>query len=71
MPPNLACLPFDLLFNVALHLDVEDFVHMTRTCAQLRYLLTEETLCRQILKVHLRAIQKIPTNLDRNSPVRR
>jgi len=51
--PRLDSLPFDVLFGVSLNLDVEDIVHLSNSCRQLRFLLTEETLCRKLVEVWL------------------
>jgi hypothetical protein len=51
MNTSLDQLPFDLLFCVAFHLDLEDIVHLGQTCRQLRALLDERTVCRRTVEV--------------------
>jgi hypothetical protein len=51
MSTSLDQLPFDLLFCIALNLDLEDIVHIGQTCRQLRALLDERTVCRRTVEV--------------------
>ena len=48
---NLDRLPYDVLFGVSLFLDIEEVVHLSSTSPHLRFLLVEETLCRQLIEV--------------------
>ncbi|KAF1945896.1 hypothetical protein EJ02DRAFT_368201 [Clathrospora elynae] len=44
-------LPFDILFCIASNLNLEDIVHLSQTCRQLKALLDERTLCRRTVEV--------------------
>lgn len=52
-PSFLDKLPFDILFCVAAHLSLEDIVHLSVTCRQLRALLDERTVCRSAVQVSI------------------
>ncbi|KAF2199738.1 hypothetical protein GQ43DRAFT_104932 [Delitschia confertaspora ATCC 74209] len=49
---SLAGLPFDLLFYITAYLDLDDIVHISYTCRQLRSNLRESTLCRRTIEKH-------------------
>lgn len=51
MFPNLDSLPFDLIFEIADYLSLEDIVHFSRTCKQLGSVLEADTLCRRTVEV--------------------
>jgi hypothetical protein len=51
MTSSIDQLPFDVLFCIALNLDLEDIVRIGQTCRQLRALLDERTLCRRTVEV--------------------
>lgn len=51
MTLGLDSLPYDVHFGIAGYLDIEDVVHVSETCQQLRSLLDEETLCRKVIEV--------------------
>lgn len=44
-------LPFDILFYIALSLQLEDVVHLSQTCRQLKAFLEEKTLQRSVVEV--------------------
>jgi hypothetical protein len=51
MTINLDRLPFDILYSMASGLQVDDIVHLSQTCQQLRALLDEDTLLRYLVEV--------------------
>lgn len=53
MTVSLDRLPYDVLFQIALTLSLEDIIHLSQTCHQLRVLLDEKTLLRRTLEVIL------------------
>ncbi|KAF1918520.1 hypothetical protein BDU57DRAFT_202253 [Ampelomyces quisqualis] len=50
MMHSLEGLPFDILFYIASSLQLEDVVHLGRTCAQLKTFLEENTLQRSVVE---------------------
>jgi hypothetical protein len=48
---SLEYLPFDVLFYIGSHLDVDDVVHLHQTCSHLKQLLDESTFCRRTVEV--------------------
>ena len=53
MPSNLDQLPFDILFNLAGYLEVEDVVHLRHTSRQLHFSIHEDSLFRKLLEVRV------------------
>jgi hypothetical protein len=51
MPLSLDTLPFDVLFYIASSLHLDDVVHLTQTCHQLKASLDEKTLNRCVVEV--------------------
>ncbi|KAF2643944.1 hypothetical protein P280DRAFT_221736 [Massarina eburnea CBS 473.64] len=54
MPIRLDGLPYDILFYVTSHLEVNDIVSLGHSCRQLKGLLHESTLCRRTIENHVR-----------------
>jgi len=50
---SLDQLPFDLIFVIVSNLDVEDLVHLSQTCRQLRASLDERTISRRTIEVSI------------------
>ncbi|KAF2122863.1 hypothetical protein BDV96DRAFT_9211 [Lophiotrema nucula] len=50
MTVSLDRLPFDILFHIASSLTLDDIIHLSQTCRQLRLLLGENTLCRKTIE---------------------
>ena len=72
MPISVDNLPFDILFYITADLDLDDIVHLSQTCRQLRANLSEGTLCRRTVEVysnrkHINADELTPTH--RNMPL--
>ncbi|KAF2432705.1 hypothetical protein EJ08DRAFT_647800 [Tothia fuscella] len=42
-------LSYDVLFNICLYLNIDEVLHLSNSCKSLRFLLKEETLCRQLI----------------------
>ncbi|KAF2686671.1 hypothetical protein K458DRAFT_441452 [Lentithecium fluviatile CBS 122367] len=53
MPISLDRLPFDVLFYVSSHLQIDDILSLGHTCRQLKALLQENTLCRRAIETHV------------------
>jgi hypothetical protein len=65
----LDSLPYDLLFEISLYLNVEDVINLHNSCRQLRFLVGEETLCRKLLEVnHHLVLRDHPTDPARIVP---
>ncbi|KAI9835046.1 MAG: hypothetical protein M1819_002598 [Sarea resinae] len=54
LPSNLDRLPFDLLYQIASYLNLEDFVCLSKTNRLIGSLLLEESVCRRTAEVHTR-----------------
>jgi hypothetical protein len=44
-------LPFDIFFEICTNLDLEDVVHLSSTCRQMRALLINETIAYRVVEV--------------------
>jgi hypothetical protein len=51
MTINLDRLPFDILYHIASSLHIDDIVHLSQTCQQLKASLEEDTLLRSLVEV--------------------
>ena len=51
MPVSLERLPFDVLFYVTSHLELDDIVSLAHTCRQLQTLLQENGICKKAIEV--------------------
>jgi hypothetical protein len=51
MTINLDRLPFDILYSIASSLQIDDIVHLSQTCQQLKASLEEDTLVRSLVEV--------------------
>ena len=51
MTTSIDHLPFDILFQIASSLHLDDVVHLGHSCGQLQALLSEWTLCRRVVEV--------------------
>lgn len=51
MPVSLEELPFDVLFYVTSHLELDDIVSLAHTCRQLQTLLQENGVCKKAIEV--------------------
>ncbi|KAF1981611.1 hypothetical protein K402DRAFT_457920 [Aulographum hederae CBS 113979] len=71
MHSSLGRLPYDIVFDIALYLGVDDAANLAQTCGQLSAALNEESLCRKI--VELRAAYTLEASLarDRNITYRK
>lgn len=49
--PNLIALPYEVLANIVASLDFDDVFNLASTCSQMKYLITEESICKSILQV--------------------
>ncbi|KAF2269875.1 hypothetical protein CC78DRAFT_242598 [Lojkania enalia] len=50
MRATLDNLPYDVMFYIASNLSLDDIIHLSHTCSQLRTHLGENTLCRKIIE---------------------
>ncbi|KAF2740150.1 hypothetical protein EJ04DRAFT_425495 [Polyplosphaeria fusca] len=50
MTVTLDRLPFDVLFNIASYINLEDTLNLSHSCQQLKLLLGEGTLCRKLIE---------------------
>ena len=79
----LPSLPFDVLFEISTNLNLDDVIHLSLTCHQLRAIILNDTLAFQVVeasdndltrtyipdKCH-RETMHIPTKLDKHAAVR-
>lgn len=48
---NLIALPYEVISNFISYIDLEDVFNLSLSCQTLRYLLTEESICKFIVQV--------------------
>lgn len=53
MTVSLDQLPFDLIFCIVSHLDIEDVFHIGQTCQRLKASLDERTVSRRTVEVSM------------------
>lgn len=48
---NLLSLPYELLAIIVVHIEFDDVYNLGRSCKSLRFLLTNESICKSIIQV--------------------